>query len=510
MALMVNDMTEIRYTSEEKRLLENNSKITLVTPCTVVLSVDFHKEIYDGWKVARTEQVIREILIRNVISADMLGERYIAAIQWDLREQGNPYSFHAKSEERVKNIALVASGKFQPRRRSISWLPEFKEELCNNYPVQSFEDGIRRAGLTPELVGSQRLRNLKHSCKVKMERRQRALEGKLAKEELSERELDRDEGDQDAYVYYGHPYVKDVSGHKSITMSDTFYNEACVMNGMPVEELLEIYGIDAGLLSATCQSQIRCQLSVWERTDEVQGLENEQILRIRAARLCAMIRYTEEGFRTIREAAGKLSPLQKKELCREISGYPTAPDHPGGYSLRQILLKVGISKTTYYRALYDSSYGRSEERRRELDKRDLETVMTVVRYKGYEKGIRQIYMLMPSLTGPTFAISKIRRLLRQAGIRTRVRGENPARKRAVRFHERNTKPNLLKRELSLHRPNEVRLTDVFYCIAKINQCIFPFRCQIYKGFSMHGNTGNKFLNICHIRCMIVHKSDLLF
>ena len=105
-------MTEIRYTSEEKRLLENNSKITLVTPCTVVLSVDFHKEIYDGWKVARTEQVIREILIRNVISADMLGERYIAAIQWDLREQGNPYSFHAKSEERVKNIALVASGKF--------------------------------------------------------------------------------------------------------------------------------------------------------------------------------------------------------------------------------------------------------------------------------------------------------------------------------------------------------------------------------------------------------------
>ena len=71
-------------------------------------------------------------------------------------------------------------------------------------------------------------------------------------------------------------------------------------------------------------------------------------------------------------------------------------------------------------------------------------------------------MMMPDLTGETFAISKIRRLLRQNGIRTKVRSENPARQRMGKFMERNRKQNLLRREFRLHRPNEVRLTDVTY------------------------------------------------
>jgi transposase InsO family protein len=71
-------------------------------------------------------------------------------------------------------------------------------------------------------------------------------------------------------------------------------------------------------------------------------------------------------------------------------------------------------------------------------------------------------MQMPDHMRETFAISKIRRLLRKAGIKTKVRGENPARQRMDKFLEKNRKPNLLKREFRLHRPNEVRLTDVTY------------------------------------------------
>ena len=173
-------------------------------------------------------------------------------------------------------------------------------------------------------------------------------------------------------------------------------------------------------------------------------------------------RNVAENFEQIRQAMRKTRPIEKRLICRQLSGYPTSLNHPCGYSLREILSKSGISKTAYYKALNSKGYGMSEEIRRERDARDLEVIKTVMEYKGFEKGIRQIYMMMPELTGEQFAISKIRRLLRSAGIKTKVRGENPARQRAREFHERNTKPNLLKREFRLHRPNEVRLTDVTY------------------------------------------------
>ena len=70
---------------------------------------------------------------------------------------------------------------------------------------------------------------------------------------------------------------------------------------------------------------------------------------------------TEKAFEQIRSAAASLRPLQKKQLCLDLSGYPTREEYPCGMSIRQILEKAGISKTVYYRAINDKSYGLSEE-----------------------------------------------------------------------------------------------------------------------------------------------------
>ncbi len=245
-------------------------------------------------------------------------------------------------------------------------------------------------------------------------------------------------------------------------MKEEFFNEVYYLDAMKTEDLLALYGIDAVDLSAASLSAIRARRYEWKPT-QVRCTEwTELICRIQAARLSALIRQTEECFKNLREAAVRLSPVQKKVLCRQIADYPTNLNYACGYSLREILKKLGISKTVYYKALNDSRYGLADERRRARDKRDLEKVAMVMEYKGFEKGIRQIYMMMPDLTGESFAISKIRRLLRQNGIKTKVRGENPARQRMGKFMERNRKPNLLRREFRLHRPNEIRLTDVTY------------------------------------------------
>jgi transposase InsO family protein len=223
-----------------------------------------------------------------------------------------------------------------------------------------------------------------------------------------------------------------------------------------------LYELDPEILGKRCVSEIYMKLLTWKRTDERHEVWDEQVLRIQMKRYRMLQAQTEKAFEQIRSAAASLRPLQKKQLCLDLSGYPTREEYPCGMSIRQILEKAGISKTVYYRAINDKSYGLSEERRADRDREDFAKIIRVMEYKGFGKGVRQIYMMMPDLTGETFALSKIRRLLRQNGIRTKIRGKNPARQRMDKFLEKNRKPNILKREFRLHRPGEVRLTDVTY------------------------------------------------
>ncbi|MDO5151035.1 MAG: IS3 family transposase, partial [Oscillospiraceae bacterium] len=89
-------------------------------------------------------------------------------------------------------------------------------------------------------------------------------------------------------------------------------------------------------------------------------------------------------------------------------------------------------------------------------------IRQVLNYKGFEKGIRQVYMLMPKVTGEQFSIYRIRRLMNKYGIRTTIRRPSKNRKAMKELIARNKKANLLMRKFKLHRPNEVRLTDVTY------------------------------------------------
>jgi transposase InsO family protein len=57
---------------------------------------------------------------------------------------------------------------------------------------------------------------------------------------------------------------------------------------------------------------------------------------------------------------------------------------------------------------------------------------------------------------------RIRRLMNKYGIRTTIRHPSKNRKAMKELMERNRKANLLMQRFRLHRPNEVRLTDVTY------------------------------------------------
>lgn len=461
-------MKEIpRIPEEEAEKLKNSRFVESVDGHLVILTLEFHLMMYKRWKEFPTAHTVQEFMRRNGIDPDVLGQLYAEALVWDFETYGDPTArpfggVRAPHQpvERRNDVVLLSTGKFYMAGMSFKWDKEFKKELRACYPMMTVEDSLMQAGINPALIDNARIRAVTHRFKQDEERRQKALIS-CGRPELAQ-DKEKQPGEKSAYRYLSNPYVEEVTSNCTLMMKEEFFNEVYYLDSMQTEDLLALYGIDAADLSAASLSAIRARRYEWKPTDLRCAEWTELICRIQTARLSALIRQTDESFAKFREAAARLSPVQKKALCRQIAEYPTSYSYACGYSLREILKKMGISKSVYYKALNDSRYGLTDERRRAKDHRDLEKIIRVMEYKGFEKGVRQIYMMMPDLAGETFAISKIRRLLRQNGIRTKVRSENPARQRMGKFMERNRKQNLLRREFRLHRPNEVRLTDVTY------------------------------------------------
>ena len=462
-------VTELpRIPVDEAERLKGNKYVESVDAHLIFLTLDFHLVLYQRWKENPTINAIQETMREYSIDPDVLGLTYIKALIWDFQTYGDPTALpvdgsrsHHQPVFRRNDVVLLSTGMFYVTKRGFQWEKEFRKELRSCYPGMSIEDGLMQAGIDPAIVGRSKIHSLRHHFSVDESRRQKAQESRdtTLKPDPKENPVSRN---YNAYRYTNNPYVEKVAGRYDLSMTDEFYNEIHYLENISMEDILAIYRIDTVDLSAACIARIRAKRNEWKLTDARCTEWTDTVCHIQAARLSALISCTENGFARIRAVVGILSPIQKKRLCHQIARYPTILNYSYGYSLREILRKAGISKTVYYKALNDSMYGLADVRRKEKDRKDLEKLIKVVEYKGFEKGIRQIYMQMPDHMRETFAISKIRRLLRKAGIKTKVRGENPARQRMDKFLEKNRKPNLLKREFRLHRPNEVRLTDVTY------------------------------------------------
>lgn len=155
-----------------------------------------------------------------------------------------------------------------------------------------------------------------------------------------------------------------------------------------------------------------------------------------------------------------MSHYQKKLLCKWISEIPQDPGKQ--YNRSVIISKIGMSRTLFYMYTGSDDFGMGEVKRQESDDADAELIKKAAYYKGIKKGSRQIYMLLPKLTGKKISISRIRRLMKKYGMESGIRKHSRSRKALRERDEAHVKPNLLKRMFRLHRPNEVRVTDVTY------------------------------------------------
>jgi len=258
---------------------------------------------------------------------------------------------------------------------------------------------------------------------------------------------------------FKHPYIKGYDG-TTITLSESFYNESYLIADVGVEKLLITYELPAEMFDTRERLVISAKLYNWNPTEKHADELNSQVLRIWRARIRIFAEQVACGFEDIRENLPSMDNDRKRCLAGWIDTLPRDPW--GQYTTRQILGIIGLPKSTYYELLHNEAYGTGARRRAMRDDEDIFLVRQVSEYKGYKKGYRQISMMMEDLTGRTMSPHRVLYLMRKYGMRTNIRKPSKNRKAMKAMMERNGKPNLLMRRFKLHRPNEVRLTDVTY------------------------------------------------
>ena len=423
-----------RFTNEEIELLSKSPYVKDIRQDRLTLTHEFRCILYDEWIKQPTICQVKSVFESYGFDCSILGKAFIKSTILNFKRSGRPsggknktFGQNASTIELYDNSFLIDSGAFVKGRRGINFSSEFINKAYKEYPSVSIESLLESYGLDPEKVGYHRIYELK-----------RKLEnGVKPKEKISTDIVEK---------YTTHPYVQRCTSNH-FTLKKQFYDESLIFISYPIYEILGIFEIDGSDLPARVLNRIEKQLISWnsDSDDMVVECDQEFRCRIQYNRMRALEKLSMMHFEMIRKILPYLTPEQKKALCIWIRDLP---HDRYDYSIRSILKRIGISKSSYYSILSNVNYG-TKERQDEIDFQHIRKVMD---YKGFRKGTRTIYMMLPDICGVHFGRNKILRLMRKYNCICAIRRERTELKTNREILKNNRKPNLLKRGFRLARP----------------------------------------------------------
>ena len=441
-------MWKRRYTDAQILELSKDSNIKEITPFRLRFTLAFRQQIYDAVKEEISYASIKKYLTEQGYDCYTLGIRVIDTLSTTYKKHGRPVNgsycvnsrmYHHDKED---DTLLLQTGKFIKSRNGITFSDAFVNELYHACPAQTIEEGIRKAGIDPALVGYQRIQTLK-----------RRFEGKnpvhrenIYSDEIIER-------------YKNHPYVKKVT-RKQFVLNTCFYNEAVSLSILPVDDLLNIYEFIPSDFSVEFRNNLKFRIAHWKKTDQKVNKVSLQVVQIQLKRMQALQKILTHQLASDGTLYHTGNWQDKKEICCKLALMPEDPERV--YTASWYLRHAAIPRSSCYEILRNDDYGNFYQKKNQQDEEDAEVIRSVIAYKGFGKGARQIYMDMQDITGVQFGMKKIYRLMHKYGIETSIRRKQKSRQAIKLLMKRNTKPNLLKRRFRLFEPNEVRLTDVTY------------------------------------------------
>ena len=446
-----------RYTKDEIDVLSKSPYVKNIRENRLTFTYEFRCIVYDRWIVNPGLSELRKILESFGFSRSLLGSTFSKKMHYRFISNGRPsrgknkiFKVNAQNIDKYDDSFLIDSGVFIKSGRGVQFTSEFIDQVYKEYPAVSIESKLESYGLTPEKVGYQRIYMLK-----------KVLEGVNPRDEKFDSDI--------INKYIHHPYVQRCTS-KQFYLKSRFYNEAYRFKELPVDEVLGIFEINGSDLPVGVCNRIKYKLNNWNIeslniTDEVDLYFK---LRVQYNKIQALEKLSLMHFNRLRDNLPQYTFEQKKALCMWIK---ELPHDRYDYSIQSILKKIGLSRSSYYSILSNDNYGMKDKQ----DEIDFQYIKKVMDYKGFKKGSRTIYMMLPGMCGVHFGRAKILRLMKKYGCVCAVRKERPELKTYKENLKNNRKPNLLKRRFRLARPNEILLTDVSYLKYSTNKTEY-FSC----------------------------------
>ena len=453
----------MRFVYNEKELIKNPC-VLKVDKWNLTLRTDFKIELFELWRNGEMDK-LEQRLTENGFIPGVVDTYFAQKLITSFKNSGYPTYKGDEivfSSGKMLEHPLIKSGKFEVAKKShyVQIKKEFENELFKKYPEVPIEEGLQSAGIDLTDVGYQRIARLKKMFEKRTQQIYSANTAAVSEDEKVDDEyrgLRTDE--KEIKKLFRHPYIQGYDG-TVITLSESFYNEAYLIADVGIDVLLKTYELPTEMFSSNDRLYISAKLYNWSPTEKSMDELNKQVIRIWRARIRIFAAQISRGFDVLRDELSCMDYEKKRHLACWIDSLPRDPW--GHYTTRRILEIIGMAKSTYYELLRNEDYGNGAKRREMRDDEDILLVQQVAEYKGYKKGYRQISMMMKDVTGKNMSPHRVLYLMRKYGMKTSIRKPSKNRKAMKELMKRNGKPNLLMRRFKLHRPNEVRLTDVTY------------------------------------------------
>lgn len=446
-----------RFSKEEIDALSKSPYVKNIRENRLTFTYEFRCIVYDRWIVNPGLPELRKILESFGFSRSLLGSTFSKKMHYRFISNGRPsggknkiFKVNAQNIDKYDDSFLIDSDVFIKSRRGVRFTSEFIGQVYKEYPEVSIESQLESYGLDPRRVGYQRIYKLKNLL-----------------EDINPHNEKFDSDIINKYIL--HPYVQRCTS-KQFVLNNSFYNEAYRFKELPIDEVLGIFEINGSDLPISARNRIQNELNKWniESLSVSEEVDLDFKFRVQHNKMRALEKMSLMHFNRLRNNLPHYTFEQKKVLCMWIK---ELPHDRYDYSIQSILKKIGFSRSSYYSILSNDNYGTKDKK----DEIDFQYIKKVIDYKGFKKGSRTIYMMLPGMCGVHFGRAKILRLMKKYGCVCTVRKERPELKTNRENLKNNRKPNLLKRRFRLARPNEILLTDVSYIKYNTNKTEY-FSC----------------------------------
>ena len=427
------------YSEEAIRILSKFPQVKHISKKRFSFTFEYRLELYDVWKSGGNLKLHAR---NDGIPVCLLHVRTFSSLVVNFRLNGKPkggksegrFSTYYNSNTKEEIQVLLESKVFVKSKGGIKFSDWFIKETQHKINEVTVEELLKLHSIDPNIVGYQRIYSLK-----------KKLLGDSKTSEVFSAES--------RSLLKTSPYVRDCTARR-LVFHDIFYNEAHLLNGLNIDEILKIFEIDVSLIDKARIIRLENKLKYHNPVKASQiEIDDALRLRINKRKVKALEIIVEDNFSKIRSSVSNLSAKGRKDLCLWIQDFPLGKHN----SRRNLLKKVNISKSSYYSILKDKSYITRANHREQKDLKDKLTIQKVIGYKGYTKGSRMIYMMMPRLTGIKMGRTKILRIMKKYKMTTSIRA-----KRQKPNIEKRKKKNLLNRKFRLARPLMHFVTDVSY------------------------------------------------